>query len=305
MPRTPQNGNSIRPNDQLRQCTTISRRCTSVPLAPGTKRTRSTLPCDHEAVNIGAIRYGDGVAGEDWLSLAQQVWPGNYGLDEVTAALARTSNIGAWDGDTLVGAVRVLSDGHFFSTVPEILVLLTYQLRGIGRALMQRALEVAPRGKLFFGAQPQSVGFCERLGTTVARLASLRADQDSTNDSRRARCGHHLRRCPFGVASLPEQSLENVEYGHRRDSTGWFSLGPASIEPSQRRGIRTWFRATSVAAHTAEAQIQFRLRPHRQRSGRAPVRPMVQLVRDHCAANHSGSPRSYAQPKGCIIRHAC
>jgi hypothetical protein len=29
---------------------------------------------------------------------------------------------------------------------------------------MRRALEAAPRGKLFFGAQPQSVGFFERLG---------------------------------------------------------------------------------------------------------------------------------------------
>ncbi|HEX5059144.1 MAG TPA: GNAT family N-acetyltransferase [Kofleriaceae bacterium] len=110
------------------------------------------------------IRYGEGVAAEDWFSLAQHVWPGAYGLAEVTAALARTSNIGAWDGDTLIGAVRVLTDGHFLATVPEILVLPTYQRRGIGRELMRRALELAPRGKLFFGAQPQSVGFFERLG---------------------------------------------------------------------------------------------------------------------------------------------
>jgi hypothetical protein len=31
---------------------------------------------------------------------------------------------------------------------------------------MTRALERAPRGALFFGGQPQSVGFFERIGCT-------------------------------------------------------------------------------------------------------------------------------------------
>jgi len=33
------------------------------------------------------------------------------------AALTRTTNIGAWDDQRLVGAVRVLTDGYFFATV--------------------------------------------------------------------------------------------------------------------------------------------------------------------------------------------
>ncbi len=32
------------------------------------------------------------------------------------------------------------------------------------RRLMDTALSIAPRGKLFLGAQPQVVGFFERLG---------------------------------------------------------------------------------------------------------------------------------------------
>jgi ribosomal protein S18 acetylase RimI-like enzyme len=40
--------------------------------------------------------------------------------------------------------VRVLSDGYFFSTVPEVIVDPEYRRRGIGRELMRRALEVAP-----------------------------------------------------------------------------------------------------------------------------------------------------------------
>jgi GNAT superfamily N-acetyltransferase len=111
-----------------------------------------------------AIRYGGIVRAEQFLSLAQQTWPGAYTLNEIAAALRWTTNIGAWDGDCLVGCVRVLTDGHFFATIPEILVLPVYRRRGIGRELMRRAVEAAPKRRLFFGAQPESVGFFERIG---------------------------------------------------------------------------------------------------------------------------------------------
>ena len=92
------------------------------------------------------------------------MWPRKYELAAAAPALARTTNIGAWEGERLVGAVRVLTDGYFFATVPEVLVDPDYQRRGIGRELMFRALAAAPCGALFFGAQPQSIGFFERLG---------------------------------------------------------------------------------------------------------------------------------------------
>ena len=50
--------------------------------------------------------------------------------------------------------------------VPELFVDPAFQRRGIGRELMRRAVDAAPRGALFFGAQPQSVGFFERIGCT-------------------------------------------------------------------------------------------------------------------------------------------
>lgn len=99
-----------------------------------------------------------------FLALARRVWPREYDEAPAKEALQRTMNIGAWDGGRLVGAVRVLTDGYFFATIPEILVDPEYQRRGIGRELMHRAVALAPRNKLFFGAQPQSVGFFERLG---------------------------------------------------------------------------------------------------------------------------------------------
>ena len=115
---------------------------------------------------MNVIDYRRDFTALDFLALANRVWPGNYDPTQTEAALARTTNIGAWDGGVLVGSVRVLTDGYLLATVPELFVDPAYQRRGIGRALMQRALEDAPRGALFFGAQPQSVDFFERIGCT-------------------------------------------------------------------------------------------------------------------------------------------
>ena len=111
------------------------------------------------------IEYSaNGFEAAAFVTLAKRVWPREYDVALAAAALARTTNIGAWDDDRLIGAVRVLTDGYFFATVPEILVDPDYERRGIGRELMFRALAAAPRGTLFFGAQPQSVGFFEKIG---------------------------------------------------------------------------------------------------------------------------------------------
>ena len=115
---------------------------------------------------MSPIEYREGFDAADLVALAKRVWPRDYDEARAAEAITRTTNIGAWDGTRLVGAVRVLSDGYLFSTVPEILVEPHYQRRGIGRELMRRALERAPRGTLFFGAQPQSVRFFERIGCT-------------------------------------------------------------------------------------------------------------------------------------------
>ena len=99
-----------------------------------------------------------------FVALARNVWPRDYDLAQAAAALQRTINIGAWvDGD-LVGSVRILSDGYFFNTVPEVMVHPKYQRRGIGRELMHSALRVAPGGRFFFGAQPGNEEFFERSG---------------------------------------------------------------------------------------------------------------------------------------------
>jgi len=98
-----------------------------------------------------------------FIHFASQVWPGTYNAQHTAEALTKTINTTAWDNGKLVGCVRVLTDGYFFGTISEILVLPDYQRRGIGKQLMELAFETSPTS-LFFGAQPDAVGFYEKLG---------------------------------------------------------------------------------------------------------------------------------------------
>ena len=98
-----------------------------------------------------------------FLDLAQRVWPRDYNAELAQQALSRTLNITAWHGERLIGWVRILTDGYFFGTIPEILVDPAYQGQGIGRRLMDLAWENSPTS-LFFGAQPGNELFFEKLG---------------------------------------------------------------------------------------------------------------------------------------------
>jgi ribosomal protein S18 acetylase RimI-like enzyme len=79
------------------------------------------------------------LASDEFLDLVQRVWPGEYDPKRVQEALRRTINITAVHDGKLVGCVRILTDGYFFGTVPEILVDPAFQGRGIGRRLMELA----------------------------------------------------------------------------------------------------------------------------------------------------------------------
>ena len=97
-----------------------------------------------------------------FINMATQVWPGEYNMQYTKESLDKTINTTAWDNNMLIGCVRVLTDGYFFGTITEILVLPDYQKQGIGQRLMALAFETSPTS-LFFGAQPEAVGFYEKL----------------------------------------------------------------------------------------------------------------------------------------------
>lgn len=99
----------------------------------------------------------------EFIHFANQVWPGDYDEEKTEAALKRTINITARDGETLVGCLRILTDGCFFGTITELLVLPAYRKQGIGSRLLQMTREHTPT-MLYFGAQPGLEPFYEKNG---------------------------------------------------------------------------------------------------------------------------------------------
>ena len=93
-----------------------------------------------------------------FIRFVNEIWPGDYDEMKTRSALSKTMNITAWDGEKLVGCLRVLSDGYYFGTITEM-----YQGRGIGSRLLKLAGENTPT-MLYFGAQPGLETFYEKNG---------------------------------------------------------------------------------------------------------------------------------------------
>lgn len=99
----------------------------------------------------------------EFIEFVNEVWPGNYDINKSKDALSKTMNITAYDENKLVGCLRILSDGYFFGTITELLVLPDYQKKGIGSRLLQLAKENTPT-MLYFGSQPGIEAFYEKNG---------------------------------------------------------------------------------------------------------------------------------------------
>src|SRR4030095_1246 len=96
------------------------------------------------------VEYRSGEAaltGGAFSALARRIWEREYDATRTAAALKSTINIGAWSGERLVGSVRVLTDGYFFNTVPEVMVDPEFRKHGIGRELMRRG-GARPHGRV-------------------------------------------------------------------------------------------------------------------------------------------------------------
>ena len=98
-----------------------------------------------------------------FISFVNQIWPGQYDEAKTKSALSRTLNITAYDGPKLAGCLRILTDGYYFGTITELLVLPEYQKQGVGSRLLQLARENTLT-MLYFGVQPGVEGFYEKNG---------------------------------------------------------------------------------------------------------------------------------------------
>ena len=72
-------------------------------------------------------------------------------------------NITAYAENRLIGCIRILSDGYYFGTIKELLILPEFQKKGIGSKLLNLAKMHTPT-MLYFGAQPGAEGFYEKNG---------------------------------------------------------------------------------------------------------------------------------------------
>ncbi len=98
-----------------------------------------------------------------FINFVNRVWEGNYDMEKTQMALSKTLNITAYDNKMLVGCLRILSDGYYFGTITELLVLPEYQKQGIGSKLLRLAKDNTPT-MLYFGAQPGVETFYEKNG---------------------------------------------------------------------------------------------------------------------------------------------
>ena len=98
-----------------------------------------------------------------FIAFVNQVWQGSYDVEKTQGALSKTINITAYDNEVLIGCLRILTDGYYFGTITELLVLPEYQKQGVGSKLLQLAKDNTPT-MLYFGAQPGIENFYEKNG---------------------------------------------------------------------------------------------------------------------------------------------
>ena len=104
-----------------------------------------------------AVGWSDGSETEDMKS--------KFSLPFIGSTLV----VSAWEGERLVGAVRVLSDGIFHSVIYDLLVDPAYQGNGIGRELVRRCLDRYPDAEWSLQTTEDVAGFYEKLGLQRAK----------------------------------------------------------------------------------------------------------------------------------------
>jgi GNAT superfamily N-acetyltransferase len=109
---------------------------------------------------------GDEINGEP---LGWVIWSDDEPLPENIAKgflqpwLNSTLVVSAWDGERLVGAVRVLSDTIFRSIIYDLLVDPEYHGKGIGTELVRRCVEHYP-GSEWLVETKDAADFYRKIG---------------------------------------------------------------------------------------------------------------------------------------------
>ena len=112
-----------------------------------------------------------------------QVWQGSYDVEKTQGALSKTINITAYDNEVLIGCLRILTDGYYFGTITELIVLPEYQKQGVGSKLLQLAKDNTPTMLYFWcaaggiekfyeknGCKKKLAILCDRKGTVITNI---------------------------------------------------------------------------------------------------------------------------------------
>ena len=116
------------------------------------------------------IRKQEIVKLEDVLHLYQAVGWTNYTNQSQMLEQALSHSLAiylAFDGEKIVGLIRLVGDGFSSVFVQDLIVLPTYQRQGIGSALMKQALEdfkEAYQVQLATDQTEKNVGFYRSMG---------------------------------------------------------------------------------------------------------------------------------------------
>jgi ribosomal protein S18 acetylase RimI-like enzyme len=110
-----------------------------------------------------AIRLAFAVSTDELIALARESGVEVPDPARLQESLSRTINIGAYDGERLVGALRLLTDGYEWTVVTDFLVAPSYRRRGIGSALWRRAADRATGRLAMAQIPPGTEGFFRRL----------------------------------------------------------------------------------------------------------------------------------------------
>ena len=88
------------------------------------------------------------------------------GDDARFAAMLANANllVTAWDGELLVGISRALSDFSYATYLSDLAVRVSHQRRGIGRELIQRTRDAAPKASLILLAAPAAERYYPHIG---------------------------------------------------------------------------------------------------------------------------------------------
>lgn len=180
-----------------------------------------------------------------FLALANSVWPGEYDLEKTRQALGRTLNITAYHQGRLIGCLRILTDGCYFGTITEVLVLPAFQKQGVGSQLLSLARAHTPT-LLYFGAKPGAEGFYEK--TAVKKgcrpISSTRRKHGGSGAAmqlimvvaRRRYSGFLQRPCSLGFRLAP------------------FATGNARLRPSKASN-RIWRRVRKIRNMPCVARV--------------------------------------------------